>query len=125
MILFVDEFDLILSNPSLRDLFLSTLRGMKQTRNDYLLQSVVAIGTFSLLGLEDKSVEESIASTPSTLSTLLPTLRSPFNARYSLLSYWKKRGRCFNNFWLPEMRVAIPLFPLSKIYGGRLMDTKD
>jgi len=64
--LFIDEFDIIALNETIRANFLSTLRGMKQARNDYTLKSVVAVGTFALLVLVDG---------PDT-----PTVRSPFNA---------------------------------------------
>eukprot|EP01128_Nolandella_sp_AFSM9_P007600 TRINITY_DN421_c0_g1_i1.p1 TRINITY_DN421_c0_g1~~TRINITY_DN421_c0_g1_i1.p1 ORF type:complete len:618 (+),score=126.91 TRINITY_DN421_c0_g1_i1:76-1929(+) len=56
VVLFIDEFDLLYQAPNeVVDSILNVVRGMKQRREAYCLQSVVAIGPFSILELTGRS----------------------------------------------------------------------
>lgn len=73
VVLFVDEFDLLYQAPQeVLDSFLNTLRGIKQQRAAYCLQSFIGIGPFSILALTGKS-------------------SSPFNVRDAVqVLYWTR-----------------------------------
>lgn len=73
VVLFVDEFDRLYQAPQqVIDSMLDTLRGLKQERVAYCLQSFVGIGPFSILALTGKS-------------------SSPFNVRDTVqVRYWTR-----------------------------------
>ncbi len=56
IVLFVDEYDLLYQAPQeVLDSFLNTLRGIKQQKAAYCLQSFIGIGPFSILALSAKT----------------------------------------------------------------------
>jgi len=60
VVLFIDEFDkLYEADNKVRSSCLETFRGIKNSKNNYAIWSVVAIGTFSILHLKSEIVSTS------------------------------------------------------------------